>query len=94
VLTVRCATFALIEQNAIGAAGFERLERDGESRDDFWIKKAGLEALRVTEALGQPPPEKLIRRLQDLLPPLRASLEKRLERLKTQADKEMTGEKN
>lgn len=65
---------------------YENVLREGELRDDFWVKKAGLEALRLTESIGQSSPEKLIRRLEQLLPALRPSLEKRLEGLQTRRD--------
>ncbi len=55
--------------------------REGEKSDLFWLKKAGLEAARLTETLQEwPQAVSLYRRLQELLPPLKDSLEKKIER--------------
>jgi hypothetical protein len=48
--------------------------------DPFWVKKAGLEALRLMEALGLADTERLnafFDRLDRLLPQLKDSLEKK-----------------
>jgi len=53
--------------------------RDDESADTFWVKKAGLQAASVAETLGEwPQAVKIYRRLEELLPPLRDSLEKKI----------------
>ena len=53
--------------------------RDGESADPFWVKKAGLQAASMAETLGEwPQAVKIYRRLEELLPPLRAMLEKKI----------------
>jgi len=53
--------------------------RDGESADSFWVKKAGLQAASVAETLGEwPQAVNIYRRLEELLPPLRDSLEKKI----------------
>ena len=53
--------------------------RDGESADSFWVKKAGLQAAGVAEALGEwPQAVKVYRRLEELLPPLHDLLEKKI----------------
>ena len=53
--------------------------RDDESADPFWVKKAGLQAASVAETLGEwPQAVKIYRRLEELLPPLRESLEKKI----------------
>jgi len=54
--------------------------RDGESADPFWVKKAGLQALPLIDQLGEPDPdktEKFINKMEELLPQLRDSLEKK-----------------
>lgn len=59
--------------------------REGESPDWFWVKKAGLEAARLAERLGDwPVAVSLYRRLQELLPPLRDSLERKIQRAREQ----------
>jgi len=56
--------------------------RDSENPDPFWQKKAGLEACRVAEALELwPQAYRICKRLQDMLPPLRASLENKILKL-------------
>jgi TolA-binding protein len=53
--------------------------RDGEQADSFWMEKAGLQAASVTEALGEwPQAVNVYRRLEELLPPLRDLLEKKI----------------
>jgi TolA-binding protein len=53
--------------------------RDGEPADPFWVKKAGLQAASVAETLGEwPQAVNVYRRLEDLLPPLHDSLEKKI----------------
>jgi len=51
--------------------------RDGEVADPFWVKKAGLQALPLVEALGVADPEKFFDHLERLFPQLKDSLEKR-----------------
>lgn len=59
--------------------------REGESPDWFWVKKAGLEAARLAERLGDwAVAVNLYRRLQELLPPLRESLERKIQRAREQ----------
>jgi TolA-binding protein len=53
--------------------------RDGEQANSFWMEKAGLQAAGVTEALGEwSQAMNVYRRLEELLPPLRGSLEKKI----------------
>jgi TolA-binding protein len=53
--------------------------RDGEQADLFWMEKAGLQAATVTEELGEwPQAVNVYRRLEELLPPLHDSLEKKI----------------
>lgn len=53
--------------------------RDGETADPFWVKKAGLEAANVAEMLGEwPQAVNIYRRLEELLPQLHDSLEKKI----------------
>jgi TolA-binding protein len=53
--------------------------RDGEIPDSFWLKKAGLQAAGVAETLGEwPQAVAVYQRLEDLLPPLRESLENKI----------------
>jgi hypothetical protein len=62
--------------------------REGESPDWFWVKKAGLEAARLAERLGDwPVAVNLYRRLQELLPPLRESLERKIQRAREPASR-------
>jgi TolA-binding protein len=51
--------------------------RDGEVADPFWVKKAGLQALPLVEALGLADPEKFFDHLERLFPQLKDSLEKK-----------------
>jgi TolA-binding protein len=65
--------------------------RDGEQADSFWMEKAGLQAASVTEALGEwPQVVNVYRRLEDLLPPLHGSLEKKI----ANAQEHLASEKN
>jgi len=53
--------------------------RDGEISDPFWMKKAGLQAAGAAETLGEwPQAVAVYQRLEDLLPPLRHSLENKI----------------
>ena len=52
---------------------------DGEMPDSFWVKKAGLQAAGVAETLGEwAQAVAVYQRLEDLLPPLRESLGKKI----------------
>jgi TolA-binding protein len=51
--------------------------RDGEMADPFWVKKAGLQALPLVEALGVADPGNFFDHLERLFPQLKDSLEKR-----------------
>jgi TolA-binding protein len=51
--------------------------REGELADSFWVKKAGLQALPLVEALGVADPEKFFDHLERLFPQLKDSLEKK-----------------
>jgi TolA-binding protein len=54
--------------------------RDGEMADRFWLKKAGLQALPLMEALGMADAERLdafFKHLELLLPQVKASLERK-----------------
>jgi hypothetical protein len=51
--------------------------RDGEMADPFWVKKAGLQALPLVEALGVADPGIFLDHLERLFPQLKDSLEKR-----------------
>jgi tetratricopeptide (TPR) repeat protein len=51
--------------------------REGEVADSFWVKKAGLQALPLVEALGVADPEKFFDHLEKLFPQLQESLEKK-----------------
>ena len=51
--------------------------RDGEVADPFWVKKAGLQALPLVEALGVADPGKFFDHLERLFPQLKDSLEKK-----------------
>lgn len=65
--------------------------REGETPDQFWVKKAGLEAGALFERLGEwEQAEKLYGRLQDLLPVLRATMQKKID----QAREQRTAEKS
>ena len=51
--------------------------RDGEKADPFWVKKAGLQALPLVEALGAGDPDKFFNHLEELFPQLKDTLEKK-----------------
>jgi len=51
--------------------------RDGEVADPFWVKKAGLQALPLVEALGMADPENFFDHLERLFPQLKEELEKK-----------------
>ena len=51
--------------------------RDGEVADSFWVKKAGLQALPLVEALGVADPGKFFDHLERLFPQSKDSLEKK-----------------
>jgi TolA-binding protein len=51
--------------------------REGEVADPFWVKKAGLQALPLVEALGVCDPQKFFDHLERLFPQLKDSLEKK-----------------
>jgi TolA-binding protein len=51
--------------------------RDNEMADPFWVKKAGLQALPLMEALGVADPEKFFDHLERLFPQLKDWLEKK-----------------
>jgi TolA-binding protein len=58
---------------------YEKNLHDGEPADPFWVKKAGLQAASVAETLGEwPQAVNVYRRLEELLPPLHDSLEKKI----------------
>lgn len=53
--------------------------RDGETPDAFWTKKAGLQAAALAETLGEwPQAVNIYQRLEELLPQLKDSLEKKM----------------
>ena len=53
--------------------------RDGEPAGSFWVKRAGLQAANVAETLGEwPQAVNVYRRMEELLPPLRDLLEKKI----------------
>ena len=51
--------------------------RAGETADPFWVKKAGLQALPLVEALGAGNPTNFINTMESLFPQARDSLEKK-----------------
>jgi TolA-binding protein len=60
---------------------YEKILREGEQPDWYWVKSAGLEAARLAESLEEwSQALSVCRSLQKLLPPLEASLEKRIAR--------------
>jgi TolA-binding protein len=60
---------------------YEKNLREGEQPDLFWVKKAGLEAGRVAEAMQEwTQAMNLYRRLGELLPPLKEALERRIQK--------------
>ena len=65
---------------------------EGEKRDSFWVKTAGVAAGRVLETLGEwEQAEKLYVRLQGLLPPQRASLQRKIEQARERRQAEKNG---
>jgi TolA-binding protein len=65
--------------------------RDGEQANSFWMEKAGLQAASAAEALGEwQQAMNVYRRLEELLPPLRGSLEKKI----ANAQEHLAPEKN
>jgi len=63
---------------------------DAESPDSFWVKKAGLEAARLAETMQEwTQAVNLYRRLEELLPPLKESLERKIQK----AQEHLTPEK-
>ena len=58
---------------------YERMLRNGEEPDPFWVKKAGLEAARLAESLQQwPLAINLYGKLEEWLPQMRSSLDKKI----------------
>jgi tetratricopeptide (TPR) repeat protein len=51
--------------------------RDGEAADEFWVKKAGLQAIPLIETLGTGDPDAFIDQMEKLFPQSRNSLEKK-----------------
>lgn len=60
--------------------------RAGETADPFWVKKAGLQALPLIQALGAGNPNKFIDQMETVLPQLKDSLEKIRATLPTAGD--------
>jgi len=70
---------------------YEKILRAGETPDWFWVKHSGQEAARVAESLGEwSQALNVYRSLQKLLPPLQATLEKKIAR----AQERLASEKN
>ena len=70
---------------------YEKILRDGEQPDWFWVKKAGQEAARVAESLEEwSQALNVYQSLQKLLPPLRGTYEKKIAR----AQEQLASEKN
>lgn len=66
---------------------YEKILRDGEQPELFWVKQAGLNAARVIESAAETPEDweqarKVYQDLQKLLPPLSASLDKKIDRVR------------
>lgn len=60
---------------------YETHLREGELPDLFWLKRAGLDAARVAESLGDwTPALRIYQSLQTHLPPLRTALDKKIEK--------------
>ena len=57
--------------------GFGKNLSANEKADPFWVKKAGLQALPLIQSLGVAPPENFIDEMEQLLPQLKDSLEKK-----------------
>jgi TolA-binding protein len=51
--------------------------RDGEAADEFWVQKAGLQALPLIQMLGVGDPGKFIDQMEELFPQSKDSLEKK-----------------
>lgn len=51
--------------------------RNGETADPFWVKTAGLKALQLIQTLGVAPPNGFIDEMEQVLPQLKDSLEKK-----------------
>jgi tetratricopeptide (TPR) repeat protein len=65
---------------------------EGEQFDPFWVKKAGLAAGPLLEARGEwEQAEKVYERLQALLPPLRASFQRKIEQNRDRRPAEKIG---
>ncbi len=57
--------------------------RDGEQADLFWVKESGLEAGKLAEAMGEKEQAvQFYQRLMEIVPPLRATLEKKIAKLR------------
>jgi TolA-binding protein len=56
--------------------GFGKNLMDGEKADPFWVKTAGLKALKLIQTLGVAPPNGFIDEMEQMLPQLKDSLEK------------------
>jgi hypothetical protein len=70
---------------------YEKILRDGEQPDWWWVKYSGQEAARVAESLEEwSQALNVYRSLQKLLPPLQGSLEKKIAR----AQERLASEKN
>jgi len=55
--------------------------REGETPDSHWVKKAGLEAARLAETMQEwTQAVNLYRRLEELLPPLKESLKRKIQK--------------
>jgi TolA-binding protein len=66
---------------------YEKILRDGELPQLFWVKQAGLNAARVVELAAESVEDweqarKVYQDLQKLLPPLSASLDKKIDRVR------------
>jgi len=57
--------------------GFGKNLRNGEAADAFWVKTAGFNALRLIQTLGVAPSDGFIDEMEQLLPQLKESLEKK-----------------
>ncbi len=51
--------------------------RDGETADEFWVEKAGLQALPLIQMLGTGDPARFIDQMEELFPQSKDSLEKK-----------------
>jgi TolA-binding protein len=87
VLEKRAAQAAEVDQTALLQLALQNYLdvlygknlHDGEVPDSFWVKKAGLQAAGVAETLDEwPQAVAVYRRLEELLPPLRESLENKI----------------